>query len=67
MPHECTTLEDKVRNRTPVHYRGFFLLYTCLLKWLKNLMTQHIVVGPCTKGHFIHAEAFSGPGVLLLL
>jgi hypothetical protein len=27
----------------------------------------HIVVGSCMKGHFIHAGAFSGPGVLLLL
>jgi hypothetical protein len=26
----------------------------------------HIVVGPCTKGHFIHAGSL-GPGVLLLL
>jgi hypothetical protein len=26
----------------------------------------HIVVGPCAKGHFIHAGPFPGSGVLLL-
>jgi hypothetical protein len=26
MPHEHMALEDKVRNRTPVHYRGFYLI-----------------------------------------
>jgi hypothetical protein len=28
---------------------------------------MHIVVGPCAKGHFIHAGASSGPEVLLLI
>ena len=27
----------------------------------------HIAMGPCAKGHFIHARPTFGPGVLLLL
>jgi hypothetical protein len=29
MPQECMTLEDKVCNRTPVRYRGFYLSGPC--------------------------------------
>ena len=38
--------------------------------WCLNVIISylvHIVVGPCAKGHFIHAGSSSEPGVLLLL
>jgi hypothetical protein len=32
-----------------------------------QIVFVHIVKGPCTKGHFIHAGASSGPGVVVVV
>jgi hypothetical protein len=53
MPLNC-----KKEVHPPLRARSFCVYSQCVV---------HIVVGPCVKGHFIHAGSSSGPGVLLLL
>jgi hypothetical protein len=48
----------------------FLCVHIMFIKHSSCVYSQYVVhtmVGPCAKGHFIHARASSRPGVLLLL
>jgi hypothetical protein len=63
LQHLCNTLYKSHRIPTVLE----ILPYLRLEPVVYSQCAVHIVVGPCAKGHFIHAGPFSGPGVLLLL
>jgi hypothetical protein len=50
-----------------VYNKKSFGMWIIPLQVEVQIVFVHIVKGPCTKGHFIHAGASSGPGVVVVV